>query len=110
MTIDKCAGQMMNLMKISIWSTLTIQQMQRQCAFVLPTFERSFWTSLILLHRNSLGGDQIFKMTDEGKWVRLLASGHPKSRFNPKQINSHFFFRRVTALSSLKSAVTWMNR
>ncbi len=86
MEIDKYAGQMMNLMKISIWSTLTIQQMQMLCAFDVPTFERSFWTSVILLHKNLHGGDQIFKMADEGKWVCLFASGHSQSRFIPKQI------------------------
>jgi hypothetical protein len=76
MAIDKCAGQMTNLMKISIQSTLTIQQMQMWRTFDLSTFEQSFWTSLILLHGSSHGGDQIFRTTDEGKWVCLLASGH----------------------------------
>ncbi len=79
--------------------------LMRQYAFDLPSFERSFWISLILLHGNSHGGYQIFKTTDKEKRVCLLASGHSNSRFIPKQMNSHFSFCRVTALSSITSAL-----
>jgi hypothetical protein len=113
--IDKCTSQMKRsgaagkkcgsktrhgYVAISISAGL-----MRQYAFDLTTFEQSFWISLILLHGNSHGGDQIFKMTDKEKRVCLLASGHSNSRFIPKQMNSHFSFCRVTALSSLTSAL-----
>ncbi len=73
--IDKCTSQMKRCgeagkkcggktrhgyVAISISAGL-----MRLYAFDLPTFERSFWISLILLHGNSHGGDQIFKMTDK---------------------------------------------
>ena len=113
--IDKCTSQMKRSGAAGKkcgsktrheYVTISISAgLMRQYAFDLPSFERSFWISLILLHGNSHGGDQIFKMTDKEKRVCLLASGHSNSRFIPKQMNSHFYFCRVTALSSLTSAL-----